>query len=79
MPVVRRAVRSYAGHNVRALHEDRGYHAGPSELGRAAIKEAVRTSFDRTLDANAAFRSRLHDAETLHQSWLARSSLHKTS
>ena len=64
--------------NVAALHENRGYHAGPSEH-RAAIKEAVRTSFERTLDANPAFRSRLQDAETLHQSWLARSSLHTTS
>ena len=63
--------------NVAALHEQRGYHAGPSEQ-RAAIKNAVRTAFEQTLDTQSALRTRLTAAQRLHQRWLDRSSLHVT-
>lgn len=63
--------------NVVALHEQRGYHAGPSEQ-RAAIKNAVRASFDEALDTQTVLLARLSAAERLHQRWLDRSSLHVT-
>jgi hypothetical protein len=69
---------AHTDENVAALHEQRGYHAGPSEQ-RTAIKEAVRTSFEQALDTQSALQGSMKAARRLHQRWLDRSSLHLSS
>ncbi|PEN12611.1 hypothetical protein CRI94_13935 [Longibacter salinarum] len=68
----------HTSENVAALHQERGYHAGPSKQ-RSAIKEGVRSAFERQADSNPTVKARLSDATRLYERWISMSSLHANS
>lgn len=58
---------------VAALHDERGYHAGPNQ-DRAAIKKAVREAFGQIIRQSSRAQKKLTEAEELHQRWTEMSS-----